>query len=59
MKLDKIDEAHLQWLRRQVDHWQEESLKLDGDTAAKSHLDQARRALRSFVRRKREHGYTI
>ena len=59
MKLDSVDEAHLQWLRREVDRWQEESLRRDGDTAAKAHLDHARRALRSFVRRKREHGYTI
>lgn len=58
-KLTPADEAHLSFLRRQVDQLEHLSFTQDATSNTKNELYQAREELRKFVEGKRRQGYLI
>lgn len=58
-KLTPADEAHLSFLRRQVDRLSDLSFRVDAPNDVKNQLFQAREELRRFVDGKRIQGYNI
>ncbi len=58
-KLNPADEAHLKFLRRQVDRLEQIRFSRDAPSSVNTELFQAREELRKFVAGKRLQGYNI